>query len=138
MVSTRRPVVFVVDANEAVRRMMSGLVTSAGLPTRACASLNEFLQNFDPEQPGCLLFDIRVPGTSVAELKRKLIAGHVHLPVILVDSHPRTPSAPFGPEAEGEEIAVETCSAEVLLDSLRRAIARDTERRKGSIHRPVP
>ena len=65
---TRQATVHVVDDDDAVRSSLRLLLKSAGLPTIAHASAQEFLAAWDGDQPGCLVLDVRMPGMSGIEL----------------------------------------------------------------------
>jgi FixJ family two-component response regulator len=49
--------VFVVDDGEEVRDAMKRLMNSVGLTVETFASAEDFLAQFDPARPGCLLLD---------------------------------------------------------------------------------
>jgi FixJ family two-component response regulator len=68
----RSPVVFIVDDDEAVRSSLRLLLKSVGLVPSALGSAREFLEKYDPAQPGCLVLDVRMPEMSGLELQEKL------------------------------------------------------------------
>ena len=59
---TLRHCVIVVDDDEAVRSSTRLLLKSVGLPAVTYSSAQEFLDNYDPLQPGCVVLDVRMPG----------------------------------------------------------------------------
>ncbi len=61
------PTVFIVDDDDAVRRFLSGLIESVELRVEAFASARDFLEAYEPGQPGCLVLDVRMPGMSGLE-----------------------------------------------------------------------
>lgn len=63
----RVPMVSVVDDDNAARSSLRLLLKSLGLAATAYDSAASFLSSYDPEQPGCLLLDIRMPGMSGLE-----------------------------------------------------------------------
>jgi two-component system response regulator FixJ len=68
----KNPVVMVVDDDSGVRNAMRALLKSVGLNSTLYPSAQEFLGAYDPQQPGCLLLDIRMPGMSGMELQQEL------------------------------------------------------------------
>jgi len=64
------PTVFVVDDDESVRSSLKFLLRAAGLESRAFGSAPEFLEDYDPSQPGCLVLDVCMPGMSGLELQQ--------------------------------------------------------------------
>jgi FixJ family two-component response regulator len=53
----------------------------------AFASAKEFLAAYDPNQPGCLVLDVALPGMSGLELQRKLVQERIDLPVVFITGH---------------------------------------------------
>ena len=66
------PTVFVVDDDQAVRDSLRWLVESVGLAVRTHGSAQAFLDEYDPQHPGCLVLDVRMPGASGIELQEQL------------------------------------------------------------------
>jgi len=64
--------IFIVDDDEAVRDSLQLLLRSVGLPTELYDSGQHFLNSYDPERPGCLILDVRVPGMSGLDLAQAL------------------------------------------------------------------
>lgn len=83
----RVPTVHVVDDDDAVRSSLRLLLKSVGLPTIAYESARDFLTSFEPEQPGCLVLDVRMPGMSGPELQQELNHRGAMIPVIFVTGH---------------------------------------------------
>ena len=75
------PTVFIVDDDAEVRAALQLLMQSVGLPVEAFASAQDYLEGFDPERPGCLVLDIRMPGMSgieaLAEIRKLAAAGRM-------------------------------------------------------------
>jgi two-component system, LuxR family, response regulator FixJ len=89
----RVPTVHVVDDDDAVRSSLRLLLKSVGLPTIAYESARDFLAGYDPEQPGCLVLDVRMPGMSGPELQEELNRRGAMIPVIFVTGHGDIPMA---------------------------------------------
>jgi two-component system response regulator FixJ len=56
-------VVHVVDDDLAVRQSLSFLLASDGLPVRLHESASAFLDNVKGAQAGCIVTDVRMPGS---------------------------------------------------------------------------
>lgn len=82
-----RPMVHVVDDEAAIRDSLVMLLESAGHPARAYADARQFLAEVVPDQPGCVVADVRMPGMSGLELQRRLHEDRVDLPVIIITGH---------------------------------------------------
>ena len=57
-----KPTVFVLDDDPAIQDSILALLHAMKLPGEVFSSVREFLDVYDPSQPGCLLLDIRMPG----------------------------------------------------------------------------
>ena len=81
------PTVFVVDDDAAVRKALSRLLRSAGIGVAAFASPTEFLAQYDPATPGCLVLDIAMPGFNGLQLQTALGEKGNILPIIFLTGH---------------------------------------------------
>jgi FixJ family two-component response regulator len=70
-----KPVVFLLDDEPSVVVALGRLLQSSGFATRGFTCVEAFLQAHDPETPGCLVADMRMPGMSGLELQHSLAAG---------------------------------------------------------------
>ena len=66
------PLVLLLDDEEAVVVALGRMLQASGFAVRAWTSASEFLSAHDPEIPGCLVTDVRMPGMSGLELQRAL------------------------------------------------------------------
>jgi FixJ family two-component response regulator len=85
--------VYIVDDDEAVRDAMAMLLDSADLEHRCFASADSFLQHADEARRGCLVLDIRMPGTSGLELQQQLGDLGSTLPILFLTGHGDVPMA---------------------------------------------
>ena len=80
-------VIHIVDDNRAVRDSLGLLVSSAGWQQMTYESAEDFLENYNPACPGCLVLDVRMPGMSGVELLKLLPEKGIHLPVVMISGH---------------------------------------------------
>ncbi len=83
----RPAIVFVVDDDASMRTALVRLLKSARLRVMAFASAEEFLKVRLPDEPSCLLLDVRMPGMSGLELQQRLLERSPDLPVIFITGH---------------------------------------------------
>ena len=121
--------VFIVDDDADVRRLLSLLVRSVGLLEDCYASAQDFLNRFDPQKPGCLLLDIRMPGMSGMELQRELSSAAPLPPIIFITAHGEIPLATQAIRAGAFDFIQKPFSPHALLERIREAIELDRERR---------
>ncbi|MGY8771578.1 MAG: response regulator transcription factor [Pirellulales bacterium] len=55
---------FIVEDDAIVRDSLKQLANSSNIPTESYSSADEFMLHYQPEQPGCLILDMQLPGTS--------------------------------------------------------------------------
>jgi FixJ family two-component response regulator len=116
------PTVFIVDDDDAVRRFLSGLIESVELRVEAFASAQDFLEAYEPGQPGCLVLDVRMPGMSGLELQRELADQAIDLPVIILTGHGNVQLAVHAMQAGAIDFVEKPFDNEILLDRIQRAV----------------
>jgi FixJ family two-component response regulator len=63
--------VYIVDDDEAVRDSLRWLLEANSYRVRAYASAESFLAEYDEQQPGVLIVDVRMPGMSGLEFQEQ-------------------------------------------------------------------
>lgn len=117
--------VFVIDDDGHVLHALRELIESVGLRVRAFASAREFLDQYDPSEPGCLLLDVRLLGMSGLELQRKLIARKAQIPIIFITAYADVPMAVQAMQMGAVDFLEKPFRDQALLDCLYRALERD-------------
>lgn len=130
MTDTAMPVVFIVDDDLGVRQMIARMVRSVQLTPRTFDSVHEFLDQFDPAQPGCLVLDVRMPGESGLELQERLARMGVRIPIVFITGHGDIPMSVRAMKAGAVDFIEKPFHDQVLLDAIHTALARDREQRK--------
>lgn len=125
-----KPIIFVVDDDDAVRDSLHWLIESVGLEARTFASAPEFLEAYNPAQPGCLLLDVRMPGMSGLELQERLAKKNAILPIIVVTAHGDVPMAVRAMKAGAVDFIEKPFNDQVLLERIHHALANDAEKRQ--------
>jgi two-component system response regulator FixJ len=126
-----RPIVYLVDDDEAVRDSLGMLFKSIGLVHEAYASALDFLQRYDPKRQSCLVADIRMPGLSGLELQQRLNDQRAEIPVIFITGHGDVPMAVTAMKSGAADFIQKPFRDQDLIDRINKALARDGERRKG-------
>ena len=81
------PTVFIVDDDEGLRRSLERRLRAEGWKAESYASGAEFLARAPHDGVGCLLLDVRMPGTSGPELHVELSARGNTMPVVFLTGH---------------------------------------------------
>jgi len=79
--------VFLVDDDEAVRKAISRLLRSAGIAASIFKSPMEFLAQYNPAIPGCLVLDMAMPELDGLQLQTALNEKGCILPIIFLTGH---------------------------------------------------
>jgi two-component system, LuxR family, response regulator FixJ len=129
MMKEKPPTVFIVDDDTGVRSSIRVLLKSVGLASTPLASAQEFLKSFDPQQPGCLVLDIRMPGMSGLELQQELNRRGAIVPVIFITGHGDVPMAVEAMQHGAFDFLQKPFRDQDLVDRVQRALTRDRENR---------
>ncbi len=123
------PIVWIVDDDEAMRSSLKWLIESVGMRVESHDSANAFLQAHYPGRFGCLLLDVRMPGMSGLELLEHLREQQMMPPTVIITGHGDVPMAVRAMKAGAIDFIEKPFNDEVLLDSIRRALAIEEQRR---------
>jgi FixJ family two-component response regulator len=130
-----KPIVFLVDDDEAVRDSLSLLMKSVALTSRSFATAADFLAEYDPDCPGCLILDIRMPGMSGMELQQKLIDMRAILPIIFITGHGDIPMAVEAMQRGAIDFIPKPFRDNELLDRINKALEDDRINRESMVER---
>ena len=122
--------VFVVDDDADLRESLGWLLESAGLHVKGYSTAREFLDDYKPEKPGCLLLDVRMPGLSGLDLQEELRRRGVPPPIIIMTGHARVPMAVRALRGGAIDFIQKPFSDQSLLERLRKAIDLDRRTRQ--------
>jgi FixJ family two-component response regulator len=127
--STRKPMVYIVDDDDGMRRALGILMSTVGYQPAAFAGPREFLAKYDPMQPGCLVLDVRMPEMSGLEVQQHLNRNGSMLPVILVSGHGDIPMAVQAMKDGAFDFLQKPFRDQELLDRINAALKVDAENR---------
>lgn len=87
LIARQEETVFIVDDDEAVRDSLRWLLEASGYHVACFDSAESFLQNYQINQIGCLILDVRMQGMSGLELQEHLAALQSSLPIVFITGH---------------------------------------------------
>jgi FixJ family two-component response regulator len=111
-------VVYIVDDHDGMRVSLRFLIESAGYPVETFASATEFLADYRPDRPGCLVLDMRMPGMSGLELLEELSARGDMRPAIMITGYGSVPTAVRALKAGAIDFLEKPFHDEELLDRI--------------------
>jgi FixJ family two-component response regulator len=125
-------VVCVVDDDASVRRAFERLLRAGGHRAETFASANEFLQRAllaAPQEFGCLVLDVQLPGLSGLDLPAALAAAGLAVPVVFITGHGDIPMSVRAMKAGAVDFLPKPVAAEALLQAVEQALTRATRAR---------
>ena len=126
----RKPVVYIVDDDDGMRRALTVLITTVGYQPVAYAKPGEFLAKYDPNQPACLVLDVRMPEMSGLEVQQHLNKAGSMLPVILVSGHGDIPMAVQAMKDGAFDFLQKPFRDQELIDRINGALKLDAQNRE--------
>jgi two-component system, LuxR family, response regulator FixJ len=126
----RKPVVYIVDDDDGMRRALTVLITTVGYQPVAFAKPSEFLAKYDRNQPSCLVLDVRMPEMSGLEVQQQLNKTGSMLPVILVSGHGDIPMAVQAMKDGAFDFLQKPFRDQELIDRINGALKLDAQNRE--------
>jgi FixJ family two-component response regulator len=119
------PAVHLVDDDTGLRVALNSLFRSVGYRTREYGSAGEFLESGDARSAGCLVLDVRLPGTNGLDLQEQLVHAGVTMLVVLMTGHGDIPMSVRGMKAGAVDFLPKPFREQDMLDTVAVALARD-------------
>ncbi len=117
--------VFVVDDDADVRASIQGLLKSVGLRSQCFGTTQEFLHNKRPDEPSCLVLDVRLPGVNGLDFQHELAAAGVQIPIVFITAHGDIPMTVRAMKSGAVEFLTKPFRDQDLLDAINQALDRD-------------
>jgi FixJ family two-component response regulator len=124
-----KAVVHVIDDDESVRGALDRLLRSVGLEARTYGSVSQFLDARVQDGTGCIVLDVRLPGTSGLDFQARLDELGIHLPVILMTGHGDVQMSVRAMKAGAVDFLPKPFRDQDMIDAVSTAIERDQRRR---------
>lgn len=122
--------VFVVDDDEAVRKAISRLLRSADIAAAVFASPGEFLTQYNPATPGCLVLDMAMPDFDGLQLQTALNEKGCILPIIFLTGQGDVSKSVQAMKQGAFDFLSKPAKDKDLLTAVRAAFERDTVARR--------
>ncbi|GIW74608.1 MAG: DNA-binding response regulator [Phycisphaerales bacterium] len=122
--------VFVIDDDPSMRDSLRWLIESVGYAVQVYKNADEFMEQFQADVPGCLVLDVRMPGTSGMELLETLKNRGVQVPIIIISGHGDVPMAVQALKRGAMDFLEKPFRDQELLEQIAKAIEADRARRR--------
>lgn len=127
-----KPLVVIVDDDRSIREALTELIESVGLRPVSFASTSEMLAAEVLDKPGCLILDVRMPGTSGLDFQQYLQRTANPKPIIFLTAHGDIQMTVQAMKAGAVDFLTKPFRDQTLLDAVLAAIAIDAARRAES------
>jgi len=128
--TTAEPVVYLLDDDIRFVNALSSLLSCSGLTTRTFSCVDDFLKDHDPDCPGCLILDVRMPGVTGLELQNVLAARGVRRPIIFLTAHGDIRMSVQAMKAGAVSFLPKPVRKAELLDAVQEALRTDSVERQ--------
>jgi FixJ family two-component response regulator len=124
-----RPLVIIVDDDVQVRASLEELMLSVGIEAAGFGSMRELLEAELPERSGCMVLDVRMPGSSGLDIQHHLAETGNAKPVIFLTGHGDIPMTVQAMKAGAVDFLTKPFRDQTLLDAVTVGIERDIAQR---------
>ena len=118
------PVVFLVDDDPSVLRILPRALEPHGLEVQAFASAKEFLDKYNNEH-GCLVLDLSLPEINGLQLQAELKRQKYEIPIIFITGHGGIPESVKALRAGAIDFLEKPFRTERLIESIDEAVKQD-------------
>jgi FixJ family two-component response regulator len=122
-------VVHVIDDDASIAAALESLLETVGLVARTYRTARDFLKVSLPDNPGCVIIDVRLPDINGLEFQAKLSQLGVRLPVIVITGHGDIPMSVRAMKGGAVDFLSKPFRDQDMIDAVLTAIERDRERR---------
>lgn len=113
-----------------MRLSLDSLFRSVGFDTKLYESAVEFRPSDVPDNPGCLVVDVRLPGLSGLDFQEQLLKTGSTIPVIMMTGHGDIPMTVRAMKAGAVDFLPKPFRDQDMLDAVSAAIERDRKGRE--------
>lgn len=124
------PLIYLVDDEYAVRDSLTLLIQSTGQLVRSFESAQDFLDNYNPAQPGCLILDVRMPTMDGLQLQQELKKRDIYIPIIFISGNAEIPDSAKAFRAGAVDFLEKPFDNNLLLKRIKEAVGKDINMRE--------
>lgn len=129
------PTIYIIDDQPSVLKALGEMLNVYGYSTELYESADSFLNALGKPQPGCVVADVRMPGTDGIELVRELARRGIDLPVVLISGHADVPMAVAAIKAGAEDFIEKPVDDAPLIAAINRGLAQAFDRIREHVSR---
>ena len=122
--------VHVVDDDASVRSALSRLFRAVGYAAETFDSAEAYLLAASPDDPGCLVLDVMMPGMDGLTLQERMAERGLETPIVFISAHGDIPASVRAMKGGAVDFLEKPFDDEGLLGAVDSAIQLDVELRK--------
>lgn len=126
-------IVFLVDDEAEVRTTLSRALRKRGFTVAAFDSAKSFLDEYDPEQLGCLVLDYGMPEINGLELQSLMNETKISLPIVFISGHGGVPESVQAMKAGAVDFLEKPFRQDDLVACIQTAFERDIQMRQAAL-----
>lgn len=117
--------VIIIDDDPDIREALSALLETVGLRSAVYASAAEFLASKRPDEPCCIVLDVRLPGLGGFEFQRRLTQENSPIPIIFITGYGDVPMSVRAMKAGAVEFLTKPIHDQEFLEAVQAALRGD-------------
>ena len=118
------PTIFLIDDHASVRDALGEMLSVLGYSVKAYESADAFLATVNKGEPGCIVAEVKMPGTDGIGLVRELARRGIAMPVVLISGHADVPMAVDAIKSGAQDFIEKPVDDRQLVAAINRALAR--------------
>jgi len=119
-----------VDDNPGVRIALARVFQSVGYEVHRFDSADAYLEEVSPEDSGCLVLDIKMPGMTGLDLQERLCTLGFTTPIIFITGYGNVPASVRAMKWGAVDFLEKPLDHRELLDAVERAVKQDADDRE--------
>ncbi len=125
MMDDYAPTIFMIDPVLGERKKLHDLARTVGVRAELFSSALDFLDSYNPECPGCLVLEMRLPDMAGLELQSTLNTRRLHIPMIFVTAYADITSTSKAMKSGAWDVFSKPYDGDLLIGSIQQAISKD-------------
>ncbi len=118
------PTILILDDDAVVLDSLRAILTAQGFLTQCYSTAEELLHTADLDSPGCVVTDLRMPGTDGVQLQEELLAAGSSLAVVVVTGHADIPVTVQLMQRGAVDVLEKPYHPQALVGAVRQALDR--------------
>jgi FixJ family two-component response regulator len=117
--------IFLVDDDGPILKALERLLRGAGFEVKSFQSSQAFLEQHDPETPGCAVLDVAMDGLNGLELQQALAASGCDRPIVFLTGRGDIPTSVRAMRAGAVNFLTKPADTKELLAAIQLAVEKD-------------